>query len=258
LSDGAAERSVTDDAFLGGALRILQPKDGYRAGVDAVLLAASAPAKAGRRERVLDVGAGVGVVGLAVARRIADATVVLVERDPRLAELARANVEHNGLSERVRVIEADVERPLNGQPAIAALAESFDHVLANPPFHTEGRGTAAADTAKAAANAMAEGSFVGWSRFLAAMARPSGTAAVIHKAEALAALLAACEGRFGALEVLPIHPRQDATAIRVIVRGTKGSRGPLSLLPQLTLHGDDNGFRPEIERVLREGAGLET
>ena len=257
MSDGAAERSVTDDAFLGGALRILQPKDGYRAGVDAVLLAASAPAKAGRRERVLDVGAGVGVVGLAVARRIADATVVLVERDPRLAELARANVERNGLSQRVRVIEADVERPLSGQPAIAALAESFDHVLANPPFHTEGRGTAAADTAKAAANAMAEGSLIGWSRFLAAMACPSGRAAVIHKAEALAALLAACEGRFGAIEVLPIHPRRDATAIRVIVRGIKGSRAPLRLLPQLTLHGDDNGFRPEIERVLREGAGLE-
>ena len=248
---------MTDDAFLGGALRILQPKDGYRAGVDAVLLAASALAKAGRRERVLDVGAGVGVVGLAVARRIADAQVVLVERDPRLAELARANVERNGLSQRVHVIEADVEQPLGGQPAIAALAESFDHVLANPPFHTEGRGTAAADTAKAAANAMAEGNLVGWSRFLAAMVRPSGTAAVIHKAEALAALLAACEGRFGALEILPIHPRRDANAIRVIVRGIKGSRAPLNLLPQLTLHGDDNGFRPEVERVLRGGAGLE-
>jgi tRNA1(Val) A37 N6-methylase TrmN6 len=257
LSDGPAERPVSDDAFLGGALRILQPKDGYRAGVDAVLLAAAAPAKAGRGERVLDVGAGVGVVGLAVARRVADAQVVLVERDPGLAELARANIERNGLSERVRVIEADVEQPLSGRPAIGALAESFDHVLANPPFHTQGRGTAAADTAKAAANAMAEGSLVSWSRFLGAMARPSGTATVIHKAEALAALLAACEGRFGALKVLPIHPRRDAPAIRVIVHGIKGSRAPLSLLPQLTLHGDDNGFRPEIERVLRGGAGLE-
>ena len=257
MSDGPAEPPVTDDAFLGGALRILQPKDGYRAGVDAVLLAASAPAKAGRRERVLDVGAGAGVVGLAVARRIADAEVVLVERDPRLAELARANIERNGLSQRVRVIEADVERPLGGQPALAALAESFDHVLANPPFHTQGRGTAAADSAKAAANAMGEGSLIDWSRFLAAMARSSATATVIHKAEALAALLAACEGRFGALEVLPIHPRRDAAAIRVIVRGIKGSRAPLSLLPQLTLHGDDNAFLPEIERVLRGGAGLE-
>jgi FkbM family methyltransferase len=257
LSDGLADRSVTDDAFLGGALRILQPKDGYRAGVDAVLLAASAPVKAGQRERVLDVGAGVGVVGLAVARRIADAEVVLVERDARLAALARANVERNALSGRVRVVEADVEQPLGRQPALAAMAESFDHVLANPPFHTQGSGTAAADATKAAANAMAGDSLVGWSRFMAAMARPSGTAAVIHKAEALAALLAAWNGRFGSVKVLPIHPRRDAAAIRVIVHGIKGSRAPLGILPQLTLHGDDNGFRPEIDRILRQGAGLE-
>ena len=78
---------------------------------------------------------------------------------------------------------------------------------------------------------MAEGSLDRWVRFMAAMARPGGTAAVIHKAEALAALLAACDGRFGALEVLPMHPRRDAAAIRVLVQGIKGSRAPLQLLP---------------------------
>jgi len=257
LSNGPAASAVTEDAFLGGALRILQPKHGYRAGGDAVLLAASAAGRAGRRERVLDVGAGVGVVGLAVAHRIPDAEVVLVERDPRLVELARANIERNGLSGRVSVVDADVELPLSGHPVLAAHAGSFDHVLANPPYHTEGRGTAAADTTKAAANAMAEDSLGRWLRFLAAMARPTGSAAVIHKAEALAALLAACEGRFGALRVLPIHPRRDAAAIRVIVRGSKGTRAPLALLPPLILHGDDHGFRPDIDRMLRGGAGLE-
>lgn len=256
-SQSPAEQPVTDDAFLGGSLHILQPKDGYRAGVDAVLLAAAAPAEAGRGERVLDVGAGVGVVGLALARRVADVDVTLVERDPGLVRLARSNIERNGLSGRVQAIEADVERPLGEQPALAALAGSFDHILANPPFHIEGRGTAAPDATKAASNAMAEASLVRWLRFLAAMARPSGTVTVIHKAEALPALLAACEGRFGALEVLPIHARAGMPAIRVIVQGIKGSRAPPSLLPQLTLHGDDNGFRPEVERVLRHGARLE-
>ena len=74
-------RSRRDDAFLGGALRILQPQEGYRAGLDAVLLAAAAPVRASRKDRVLDVGAGVGVVGLAVAQRMHRAHVTLVERD---------------------------------------------------------------------------------------------------------------------------------------------------------------------------------
>ena len=122
-----ADPSLTEDAFLGGALRILQPKDGYRAGIDAVLLAGSAPVEAGRRGRVLDVGAGVGVVGLAVARRIADAEVVLVERDARLAALARANIERNGLSERVRLIEGHLtieSRPGRGSRVEVRVAQN--------------------------------------------------------------------------------------------------------------------------------------
>lgn len=100
---------VTDDAFLGGALDILQPKTGYRAGIDGILLAASVPA--GDGDAVLDVGAGVGVVGLAVARRLAHARVSMIERNPRLAELARRNIERNNLADRARLIETDIARP---------------------------------------------------------------------------------------------------------------------------------------------------
>jgi tRNA1(Val) A37 N6-methylase TrmN6 len=246
---------TSDDAFLGEALRILQPQEGYRAGLDAVLLAAAAPVQEGR-VRVLDVGAGAGVVGLAVARRVAGAAVTLVERDPELAALARTNTDRNGLTRRVQVIEADVTRPLRESEALAALAESFDHVLANPPFHTEGRGTAAGDALKAAGHAMPEGSLDRWLRFMAAMARPGGTATLIHRADALADILAALAGRFGGALVLPIHPREDEPASRVLVQAAKGSRAPLRLLPGLVLHGRDHGFRPEVEAMLRHGAPL--
>jgi FkbM family methyltransferase len=102
---------TTDDAFLGGALQMLQPQNSYRAGLDAVLLAAAASILPGAGARVLDVGAGVGVVGLAVARRVADAHVTLVERDPQLAALACANIARNQLADRASLIEADVSRP---------------------------------------------------------------------------------------------------------------------------------------------------
>ena len=248
---------TSDDAFLGGALNILQPQEGYRAGLDAVLLAAAAPVEVGRGQHILDVGAGTGVVGLAVARRVADAAVTLVERDSELAALARANAARNGLSGRVRVVEADVTRPLRDLAGIGARAETFDHVLANPPFHTEGRGTAAGDALKAAGHAMPDGNLDRWVRFMAAMARPGGTATLIHRAEAIGDILQALAGRFGGILVLPLHPREGEPASRVIVQGTKGSRAPLRLLPGLVLHNPDQGFRPEVEAVLRHGAGLD-
>jgi len=113
-----ARAGSTDDAFLGGSLRILQPKDGYRAGIDAVLLAAAAPVRVSRKERVLDVGAGVGVVGLAVARRAPRADMTLVERESLLAHLARCNIERNGLQARVRLVQADVSRRLDELPEL--------------------------------------------------------------------------------------------------------------------------------------------
>lgn len=253
-ADTAPAPTATDDAFLGGGLNILQPKTGYRAGLDGVLLAASVVA--GDGDAVLDVGAGVGVVGLAVARRLAHARVCLIERDPRLAGLARRNIERNALSERVRLIEADLARPLSEIITLGAPAESFDHVLANPPFHTEGHGTAASDPVKAGANAMPQGDLDRWVRFMAGMARPGGTATVIHRADALQSLLNALAGRFGGAIVLPIHPREGEAASRVLVQAIKGSRAALELRPGLVLHNADHSFRTDVEAILRHGAAL--
>jgi tRNA1(Val) A37 N6-methylase TrmN6 len=249
----SAIASASDDAFLGGALQILQLQGGYRAGLDAVLLAAAA---SGNDTRILDVGAGVGVVGLCVARRLAGAHITLVERDPQFAALARANIARNGLADRARVIEADITRPLGECAELTGLTESFDCVLANPPYHAEERGTAAREGSKAKAHAMAEGEFSRWARFMASMARPGGKALVIHKAEALAEILDAFAGRFGNLAVLPIHPQAGAPATRVILLGTKGSRAPLQIRAGLVLHGDDGRFRPEVEAVLRHSTSL--
>ena len=247
---------LTDDAFLGGALRVLQPKRGYRAGLDALLLAAAAPLRSRGRERVLDVGAGVGVVGLALARRALRADVTLVEREACLVALARSNIVRNGLEARMRVIEADVARRLDELEELKAAAETFDHVLANPPYHREGAGTVATAALKATANTMPGGSLARWARFMAAMARPGGSATMIHRADALEAVLSAFAGRFGGLLVFPIYPHEGKSATRVLVQGRKGSKAPTELRPGLVLHERANRVRPEVEAVLRHGAGL--
>lgn len=248
---------VTEDAFLGGALSILQPRKGYRAGIDAVLLAAAVPVGAEQAERVLDAGAGAGVVGLCIARRVPTARVTLVENDPLLVELARANVTRNGLGERVTVIAADVTGPAAELTAAGLRPDSFEHVVANPPYHVEGRGRRPRHAIKAAAHAMPAGSLARWVRLLTRVAAPHGTLAIVHRPDALIELLRLLDGRFGGLEILSLHPRLGEPAVRIILRGRKGSRAPLALLPGLVLHEEDgNRFRPEIARVLRHGAAL--
>lgn len=251
-----ATNDITDDAFLGGALKLLQPRTGYRAGVDAVLLAASIPCLPGRHECVLDAGGGVGTVGLSVARRCPDSTAVLLERAPRLVELARENVKRNALSDRVKVFSGDLTASWTEMAGEGLAPDSFDHVFANPPFHVDGKGTPSPDPWKSVAHSMPEADLQLWGRLMARMAQPDGTATMIHKAEALTQVISAFAGRFGNLRILPIYPREGQPAIRIIVQGTKGSRAPLAILPGLVLHGEGNAFTPAAEAILRNGAAL--
>lgn len=247
---------VSDDAFLGGALSILQPRNGYRAGLDAVMLAAAIPADQSRPLRVLDVGAGVGTAGLCLARRSLFAEVVLLEREPQLAALAAENIARNDLASRVRVVTGVVGAPAAELRAMDLVEESFGHVIANPPYHDSDAGTLPPDPLKAGAHAMPDTELDDWARFMARMTASGGEATIIHKADALARLLAVLDARFGALKVLPLHPRAGAPAHRVLVQGIKGSRGPLQILPGFALHQDGNAFTPAAQDILRNGAPL--
>lgn len=256
--------ALTDDAFLDGALAILQPAEGYRAGLDAVLLAAACGVTAGTGARVLDAGAGVGVAGLCVARRIADSHVTLVERESLLVDVARQNIARNGLESRVRLVELDVaeggaaiNRRMGPEAAPEIEPGAFTHVIANPPYVAEGRGTKPPAHLKAVAHQMAEGSLDHWCRFLATAAAGGGLVTVIHRAEALGALLDCLGRRFGALRVLPLHSRAGEAAHRVVVQGRKGSRAPLALMPGIVLHGEGHAYVPAIDAVLRRGAVLD-
>jgi tRNA1(Val) A37 N6-methylase TrmN6 len=248
---------VTDDAFLGGRLQILQPREGYRAGLDAVMLASAVTERGGASFRVLDAGAGVGTAGLCLAWRCSEAHVLLLEREAALVALARENVARNNLGARVSVAEIDLTRASPAALAAAGVEDaSFDVAIANPPYHAEGAGTAARSTLKAAAHAMAEAALADWARFLARMVRPGGEALIIHKAAALPDLLSALDGRFGALCVLPLHAHAGEAAGRVIVSGIKGSRAPLRIEAGLVLHEAGERFTAGAEGVLRLGQSL--
>jgi tRNA1(Val) A37 N6-methylase TrmN6 len=250
MSDALASLSEID--FLGGKLRLKQPKRGHRAGHDAVLLAAATPARAG--ERVVDLGAGVGAAGLAVAARINDIDLVLVERDEALADIARANLAVNRL--KGRAVALDVAASAAAFTAAGLQPDSVDRVLMNPPFNDPSRHQPSPDLLRRAAHEDDDDTLVTWVRAVRRILKPSGTVSLIWRAEEVARVLSALEGGFGALMVLPVYPRPGAAAIRVLVRATKGSRAPTELLPGIVLNGHAGRVPDDVHAVLSGKSSL--
>ncbi|APT33934.1 hypothetical protein MCBMB27_04643 [Methylobacterium phyllosphaerae] len=242
------EADTGADSFLGGLLRLHQPPRGaHRAGTDAVLLARLLAPQAG--ERVCDVGAGTGAVGLACAALSPGLRPTLVERDPVLAGQARANAALNGID--AQVLVADVLASAAERRAAGLVPDSFDVVLTNPPFFAPGSHRASPHPGRAAAHTFAGGDLETWIRTCTAILRPGGRLGLIHRADALPACLDALKGRYGGLAIRPVHPRGDAPAIRVLIAAVRGSRAAASLRPPLVLHGSDGTFTAEAEALHR-------
>jgi FkbM family methyltransferase len=244
-----AVAGLSEDGLLDRRIRLRQPKKGYRAGSDAVLLAAAVPARAG--ERVLDVGAGAGAVALCLAWRCPEATVCALERDAELCALAAANAAANELSARVRVLCGDVA----AAPAELRQAR-FDHVVTNPPFYEAGRVSTSPEPLKHAAHAESEAGLADWLAFCLKRLRPGGSLSVIHRASRLPELLSALHGGAGDIAVLPLWPAAGRPAKRVIVQARAGRRGPARLLSGLVLHDGNGGDTAQARALLREGAAL--
>lgn len=219
---------TSEDTLLGGRLRLIQRAKGHRAGSDAVLLACAAPPEA---QRIADLGAASGAVGLMAAHLCPRAQVSLLEQEAALVALARNNIALNRLDSRVAAREVDAFR-LGAQPD---LREAFDAVLTNPPFFAPGATRVSPEPGRASAHHMA-GDLRGWVSGVLTLLAPKGEAVMIHRADHVEAVLAAFSGRFGAITLRFIHPRAQEAASRLIIAGIKGSRAPLSVLPALMLH----------------------
>jgi len=241
---------ITQDSVLDGRVKLRQPARGYRAGLDAALLAAACDAAVGAR--VIEAGCGAGAALLAAAARRPEARFVGVERDPQALALARENIAANGLEGRVEALAGDVALRFSG----LGLAP-FDAALANPPFFDDPE-TLRGPAAERRGAWMADDGLEAWIGFLCKAVREGGTITLIHRADRLGDILRLLAPKAGSAQVRPVQPFADQPAKRVLVRAVKTGKAPLRLLPPLILHDREGGKHTgEAEAILRGEAALD-
>ncbi len=249
MSEPAGGLAVSEDMLLGGRVRLRQPRSGYRAAIDPVLLAAAVPAGAG--DSVLDIGCGAGAASLCLAVRVAGCRITGIDAQRELVRLAGENIALNRVTGRVVAMVGDLLRP---PPRLEP--GGFAHVMANPPFLETGGAAASPHPAKAAATIEGEADLGAWVRFALAMVRPKGSLTFIHRADRMEQLLAQLMGRAGEIIVFPLWAGPDKPAKRIIVRARKAVETPTRLTPGLVLHEADGRYTEAADAVLRGAAPL--
>ena len=236
----------TEDAFLGGQLRLRQAKSGHRAGHDAMLLAAATPARSG--DRVVELGAGVGAAGLAVAKRVAGIELVLVEIDQVLAGLARGNAAANAIA--ADVIALDVTSAADVFAAAGLPPDSADVVLMNPPFNDPARHRASPDKARETAHVSTAATLEKWIHAARRILKSGGALILIWRADGLVEVLSALGRGFGSLEILPVHGEAKTPAIRVLIRAIKGGKAPVQMHAALMLNDESAVPNKQVQDIL--------
>ena len=239
----------SDDGFLDGRLKILQPRRGYRAGLDAVMVAAAIPALPG--ERIVEAGSGTGVASLCLLSRISELSVYGVEINAHYADLAGQNASRNGFSDQYHGILGDISMTARQRTECGLEPGSFDHAFANPPYRDSSRFRPGQDEGRNQALLLAPDALLDWIKFLISMVHSKGTITLILPGEFLEETLSLLHGRAGACVIYPLFTKRDESAKRVIVQATRDAHAPVRLLPGLILHGVNGGYSAEADGILR-------
>ena len=234
----------TIDELRGFDLRVIQPREGYRFSLDPLLLAAFAVV--GEGGRVIDLGAGTGIIPLLMARRCDSAQIVGVEMQEEMATLAGRNVVLNGLSDRVEIICCDILSLRKRFPA-----SSFDLVVANPPYRKHGTGRISPKAGRDRARHETTATLADFLETAKYLVSPTGTIAFIYHPIRLVEFCTAAAGmKLALLRLRMVHGNSGAAARMVLLELVKGRRGDLEVLPPLFVYGADGEYSAEVKSIL--------
>lgn len=237
----------TIDDFLGGAVKLIQSRTGYRVSMDTVMLAASVPAKAG--DRVIEAGVGTAGAALCLASRVGGVHIHGIDNNPAMLEAAKRNIAFNGQTDRISLEEACVTDHV-GQ------AGTYDHAMINPPYLAAGKALRPPDQTKGSAHMEQTAELGGWVTYCLYHLKHKASLSIVYRADRLDELIAKLYRRVGDIKICPLWPRAGEPAKRVLVQGRKGTSGRLQMLPGLVLHGAIDRYTDEAQQVLRYGAAL--
>lgn len=249
---GSNKAEMNQDKFHNGAFEVIQPRGrGNRSGMDALLIAAALPKNS--KGILADLGAGAGVAGFAALNLNKDLQLRSIEKNPEMAEFARQSAllpENYTFNDRVEIIEFDVTKSGVDRTKAGLSPDSVDYLIMNPPYNTKHQ-RPPKDAMRAEALVLGEGGIDAWFRMAAAIVKPGGTLVMIYRTENINEVIACCQGRFGGLEIMPIHSRKNEAAKRIIVRGTRASRAPLSILPGFVVHEENGNFTSSADAIFK-------
>ena len=245
---------VSRDDFLGGAIRLYQPEEGYRIATDTVFLAASI--NYDKNDRILDMGAGTGgILSCLLSRTMEQLEGNIfhgIEMQAELLELARLNARNNNFTDSIEYFSGDIANP----PA-ACEPNTYHHVISNPPYLKKNDATASPYETKAVAHMDSHIELGAWVHLCLRMIKPLGHLTLVHRADRLDDIIAALHGKAGDIIIFPLWSTRDKDARRVIIQARKGGKGIIALKPGLIVHTSDGTFTPEAEAILRHGAALD-
>ncbi len=232
-------KTTTDD-FLGGKIKVIQPEKGYRAGIDAVLLASSISAKS--KQSILDVGCGVGTASLCLNERINDLHIDGFDFQDELIELAKQNSSKNN---NIKFFLGNLEISKNIKK------NYYDHVMTNPPYFKKESSTLSSNIIKYNAN-FETMNLKNWIQLCMKFVKPKGSLTVIHSAERLDEILLSIDIKKRSIKIIPIWPKVNSSAKRIIVQITKDKSMPLQITQGLIMHDEEN-YTKDAENILRHG-----
>ena len=242
------------DKLLGGRVTVHQPDDGFRAGIDAVLLAACVPT-AKDAETILDIGAGVGSAGLCYGVRCHTGNIIFVEQNPTFTPYITKNITENGLDSRAIYHNTDISITTNHP----IHNDSIHHILTNPPYETAIQGSPSPHQTRTQANIESTANLVCWVKYCNRVLKRGGTLSMIHRADRLHDILSAMHGYFGDIHILPVHSLENKPAIRVLIHARKGMRGGCIIHKPLILHKSDKSgnYTHDAEQYIRHSMGID-